>query len=56
MSTNVRNSLRKLAKFRKNAGKGAARKSFFGAAKGKIAFHGDLTGPTLTNDDWKPSL
>ena len=33
-----------------------ARKSLLGAAKGKIVFHGDLTRPTLKNDDWKPSL
>jgi hypothetical protein len=32
------------------------RKSLLGAAKGKIAFHGDLTKPTLSNDSWKPSL
>ena len=34
----------------------APRKSLLGAAKGKIVFHGDLTRPTLRNDDWKPSL
>jgi hypothetical protein len=33
-----------------------SRKSLLGAARGKIAFHGDLTQPTLTNDSWKPSL
>jgi hypothetical protein len=32
------------------------RKSLLGAARGKIAFHGDLTKPTLANDSWKPSL
>jgi hypothetical protein len=32
------------------------RKSLLGAAKGRIAFHGDLTKPTLPNDSWKPSL
>ncbi|HEV8073293.1 MAG TPA: hypothetical protein VGP21_04095 [Opitutaceae bacterium] len=32
------------------------RKSLLGAAKGKIAFHDDLTKPTLSNDSWKPSL
>lgn len=34
----------------------APRRSLLGAAKGKIAFHGDLTRPTLPNDAWKPSL
>jgi hypothetical protein len=34
----------------------APRKSLLGAAKGKIVFHEDLTKPTLTNDQWKPSL
>jgi hypothetical protein len=34
----------------------ASRKSLLGAAKGKIAFHGDLTKPTLPNESWKPSL
>lgn len=33
-----------------------ARKSLLGAAKGKIAFHSDLTAPTLANESWKPSL
>ncbi len=32
------------------------RKSLLGAAKGRIAFHGDLTAPTLSPDSWKPSL
>ncbi|CAM3169899.1 hypothetical protein [Rariglobus hedericola] len=32
------------------------RKSLLGAAKGKITFHADITAPTLSNDDWKPSL
>lgn len=32
------------------------RKSLLGAAKGRIAFHGDLTAPTLSADSWKPSL
>ena len=32
------------------------RKSLLGAAKGKITLHGDLTQPTLSNKDWKPSL
>jgi len=34
----------------------APRKSLLGAARGKIAFHADLTKPTLANDDWKPSF
>jgi len=34
----------------------AARKSLIGAARGKIAFRGDLTQPTLAADNWKPSL
>ena len=34
----------------------AGRKSLLGAAKGKIAIHGDITGPTLKNDAWKPSV
>ena len=34
----------------------SARKSLLGAAKGKILFHGDITGPTLENNAWKPSL
>jgi len=33
-----------------------SRKSLLGAARDKIAFHGDLTQPTLSNDNWKPSL
>ena len=33
-----------------------ARKSLLGAAKGKIRFHGDLTKPTLPNENWRPSL
>ena len=32
------------------------RKSLLGAAKGKITLHGNLTQPTLSNKDWKPSL
>lgn len=32
------------------------RRSLLGAAKGKIVFHGDLTQPTLSTKDWKPSL
>lgn len=32
------------------------RKSLLAAAKGRIAFHDDLTKPTLSADDWKPSL
>ncbi len=32
------------------------RKSLLGAAKGKIAFHDDLTKPTLPNESWSPSL
>jgi hypothetical protein len=31
-------------------------KSLLGSAKGKIAFHSDLTKPTLSDRDWKPSL
>lgn len=34
----------------------ATRKSLLGAAKGKIIFHEDLTKPTLTDANWKPSL
>jgi hypothetical protein len=34
----------------------APRKSLVGAARGKIVFHADLTKPTLSNDNWKPSL
>jgi hypothetical protein len=34
----------------------APRKSLLGAAKGKIAFHDDLTRPTLPDESWKPSL
>lgn len=33
-----------------------ARKTLLGAGKGKITFHGDITGPTLPNSAWKPSL
>ena len=33
-----------------------ARKTLLGAAKGKVTFHGDITGPTLPNSAWKPSL
>ena len=32
------------------------RKSLLGATKGKIKFRGDLTQPTLSSKDWKPSL
>lgn len=32
------------------------RKSLLGAAKGRLAFHADLTAPTLSHDGWKPSL
>lgn len=32
------------------------RRSLIGAARGKIAIHGDLTGPTLAAEAWKPSL
>ena len=32
------------------------RKSLLGAAKGKITFHGDLTKPTLSDNDWEPSV
>lgn len=34
----------------------ASPKSLLGVAKGKIAFHDDLTKPTLPEDGWKPSL
>ena len=34
----------------------ATRKSLLGAARGKIILRGDLTQPTLTADNWKPSL
>jgi hypothetical protein len=33
-----------------------ARDTLLGAARGKIAFHDDLTRPTLKADGWKPSL
>ena len=33
-----------------------ARKSLLGAAAGKITFHDDLTEPSLSDDNWKPSL
>lgn len=32
------------------------RHTLLGAARGKIAFHADLTKPTLRADGWKPSL
>ena len=32
------------------------RKSLLGKARGKIAFHDDLTRPTLAPESWKPSL
>ena len=32
------------------------RRSLLGAARGKIAVHGDLTQPTLGKTGWKPSL
>jgi hypothetical protein len=31
------------------------RRSLLGAAKGRIAIHGDLAEPTLRADDWRPS-
>lgn len=34
----------------------APRKSLLGAAKGKIRIKADLTKPTLSSGDWKPSL
>ena len=34
----------------------APRKSLLGAAKGKIAFHDDLTKPSVPSESWKPSL
>ena len=34
----------------------APRKSLLWAAKGKIVFHDDLTKPTLTDGNWRPSL
>jgi hypothetical protein len=34
----------------------STRKSLLGAAKGKIRIVGDLTKPTLSSEDWKPSL
>lgn len=34
----------------------APRKSLLGAAKGKIAFHDDLTRPSVPNESWQPSL
>ncbi|MDB6170282.1 MAG: hypothetical protein JWM88_3146 [Verrucomicrobia bacterium] len=33
-----------------------SRRSLLGVAKGKIAFHDDLTKPTLPNDSWRASL
>lgn len=33
-----------------------ARRTLLGAARGKIKSHGDLVGPTLGADGWKPSL
>jgi hypothetical protein len=35
---------------------GVSRKSLFGAVKGKISFHADLTKPTLSASHWKLSL
>lgn len=32
------------------------RTTLLGAARGKIVFHADITGPTLKADGWKPSL
>lgn len=32
------------------------RHTLLGAARGRIAFHDDLTRPTLGPDNWKPSL
>ena len=32
------------------------RKSLLGAAKGKMTVQGDLTQPTLTIKDWRPSF
>lgn len=32
------------------------RDTLLGAARGKIAFHADLTAPTLPPGGWKPSL
>jgi hypothetical protein len=32
------------------------RHTLLGAARGKIAFHADLTKPTLPEEGWKPSL
>jgi hypothetical protein len=34
----------------------STRKSLLGAAKGKIRIVSDLTKPTLSSGDWKPSL
>lgn len=34
----------------------APRKSLLGVARGKITIRGDLTGPTLKNAAWKPSV
>jgi hypothetical protein len=33
-----------------------ARTTLLGASRGKIAFHQDLTRPTLEDKAWKPSL
>lgn len=32
------------------------RRTLLGAARGKIVFHADISGPTLGKDGWKPSL
>jgi hypothetical protein len=32
------------------------RRSLLGSAAGKIAFHDDLTKPTLADAEWNPSL
>ncbi len=32
------------------------RKTLLGAGRGKLIIKGDITGPTLKNSAWKPSL
>lgn len=32
------------------------RKSLLGAAKGRLVVHTDLSQPTLSNEEWRPSL
>jgi len=32
------------------------KRSLLGASKAKLLVHGDITGPTLSTEAWKPSL